>query len=319
MDARTPPWDELDEGTPRRRGSRRGALLTIGLAPWLLLGVVLLRGATGDASELTTTTATPLPVGASDASDHEDPTPSPDETPDAGDRSRDAQPPQAPLPPATDGDTTTALPGPDDTASDRAAHLADVTDGDAGAVAIAVARAWLSDEGAPDLEGPPVTPRRGSYLEHASVRRIEVIGTDLAVVTVGVLLLERDEGRYDRIRAADVLVPLTVTATAAHPAGPPWWGPRALDLTERSPVTHDDEDPTTPDRVAAALETAGYRDVAVHRVARTDDGLLQVTVEATTADGDVLDGALWLAETSDGPQVLGSPTSADARTDRSSP
>lgn len=297
-----PPWID---GEPPRPRPRRGLLLAAATLPWLVLGVVVF-GPSAAREELrdTATAVTvpgeeaPGPAGTLERPG-DDRDPSLDRDPDgaasghAGHASSD---------PAPDLGGVPGAPLPDDAPT---ARTTEVTDGDVAAVATATVRAWLSEDGSPALRVDGVTPISGHYLEHATARRIEVVGPDHAVVTVAVLLLDRDGDRWAGLRSTDVLVPVTITATDAHPAGAPWWGPRDVSLAPRPLTTVVEDDPALAAELARVLGDAGYRDVEVRQVAGADDGVLEVDLRATGPHGIELDGPLWVVRTSTGLHVLG--------------
>lgn len=174
----------------------------------------------------------------------------------------------------------------------------------AGAVALAVSRAWLTDAG-PDLALEGVEPDRRAYLEHALVRSVERVGQDLAVATVTAVLLDRDGDRYGEVRVRDLLVPLRLTDQGPRPAGAPWWAATSVELAvARAPAEPiDDADATAS--VEEALRAAGYRDVEVASLASLGPELAVVELTATTADGEPIDGEMWVAVDGRVPTPLG--------------
>jgi hypothetical protein len=272
----TPSWFDDEPDRPRRRPSRRVVVtLVAATIPWLVLVVLLLRGTPTEPPRVAATTH-PAPDAGADG---------PSDDPGArGDAAADGAPPAEPV---VEG------------AVSSSAEI-----GDASAVATAVVRAWLSDA-APDLAVAGIEPDRRAYLEHVTLQRVEVPGPDAAVATLSVVLLVRDDDRYVDAVVRRVAVPLTLSATAVHPGGAPWWLPDELDLDPAAPRLTPTDDPATDDAVHAALTRAGYEDVTIRDIGQGQGELVVATVEATTPAGDPVDGPLWLVGDPSSLTVLG--------------
>jgi hypothetical protein len=305
-----PRWFDDDE--PSGRSRRLPLLVLAAVVPWAVLAVVLVRAPGTTPTDRTHAAVTPpSPATADDQPVAPDDQPVAPETPSgttdaagddtaaAADTSADA----APLGPGAGHDHRAAE--GDDPPEVPADHPTRVAHGVAEALVVAVTRAWLSDAG-PDLHVDGVEVDRTGYLEHVAVERIELDGDDLAVATVSVIVLERDAERYTDVALRRAAVPLRVTPTTVHPAGPPWWLPTPPDLVPRPP---DTEPLADPELVAATVETltqAGYRDPAVDSLAVTGGGTLIAEVVAATPAGEQLRGPVWLRIDADGrPVVLG--------------
>jgi hypothetical protein len=302
-----PRW--LDDDTEPPSGPRRlRTLLVVAVVPWLVLGVVLLRGATVptgadgtlDAGAAPATGADPgqdvpsvggSPPGSSvppGPAPHDDHAPVSDHASAHGSDHDDADAPPAPL--ASDAGLDGRVP---------ADHPTRVAHGVAEALVVAITRAWLSDAG-PDLEVQGIEVDRSGYLEHVAVERIALEGDSLAVATVTVVVLDRDGDRYDGATVRRAAVPLRVTATTVHPAGQPWWLPAALDLTPQPPEAAAVDDAAVTLAVAEALDAAGYRDPTIGELAVADGGTVVASVTASVAEGVPVRSDVWLRLDADG-------------------
>jgi hypothetical protein len=169
-----------------------------------------------------------------------------------------------------------------------------------GPVALAVARAWLTDVG-PRLELEGIAPRDDLYLEHGVVERIEVHG-DHAVVGVLAVVLVREDERYSRVLARRIAVPVAL-GPPVRPAGAPWWlGEVDLTTVAPDPLVEED-DPEVLLELSEALATAGVLDGEVLGASRTGDGWWLTRVgDPDTPQEQV---AVWLRPTPAGPVVAG--------------
>ncbi|MEX1177378.1 MAG: hypothetical protein WEB09_02850 [Nitriliruptor sp.] len=284
---------EAEPGPPRRTR----VLLVAAVAPWLVVLLLVVRGGdrTGDGA---------IPDHASAVAGPEAPAGA------AADPLAALPDPAGRPPTVTDGATTgpagpvTADDGPEP--DQPGVELGDprLAYGVGEAVAVAVARAWLSDRG-PDLRDSGLDPQRGSYLEHVVVERIALEGPSHAVATVSAVLLEREEDRYADAVVRRLAVPLSLTPASVHPGGPPWWLPDAIDLTPVPPQLEDTGTEGLTTLVLDALTDAGYRDTTVRELATNADGLVVADVTASTALGERTEGPVWLQQDPGGIRVLG--------------
>jgi hypothetical protein len=280
-----PPWarrQENDEAAPSRRA--RPWILVAAVVPWAvvaaLVGMMVLRGQ--------------APAGDPAAHSHEEPGhQQPLDDHEDGQRREAAQEPDA-VPGgggaptntgaardanSTEGHASSPPPGAPDASPaepptggmpDPVAAGGELTSGEApaiAAVALTVARAWLTDVG-PRLEIEGVDPLTDRYLEHATVEGIERHG-DHAVAVVLAVVLTREGDHYVEARPQRLAVPLRLTGPP-RPAGTPWWlGPADLGLVEpeRSEPVAEDELVT----LAEALGQGGV-DEELLAAARTPDG-----------------------------------------------
>ncbi|MEX1162334.1 MAG: hypothetical protein WEB03_02015 [Nitriliruptor sp.] len=288
--------DEPDVPTPSRRTRW---LLVAAVAPWLVVVLVLVRSGSASPTQVAPAAIGGGPTAAS-AGGADDEHRADDDGGDGanGDTDRAVVEPQGSLLDEPASGASQDGHGATDLVTSRVAY------GVAEALAVAVTRAWLSDAG-PDLPAPGIDVRRGAYLEHVVVERIDLVDPQLAVATVSVVLLERDGDVYGAATLRRVAVPLTVTPSTVHAGGTPWWLATALDLTPVPPETGVNDDPAAPDAAVDALTAAGYRDVTVAGLAVTSTGVVVAEVTATTEAGDRIDGPVWLRSSADGLELLG--------------
>lgn len=292
-----PGWLGAEESDAAPRRPRRRLLLPVvaGL-PWLVLLALLLSGGL---SVPATSAGTSESVGPElDAAPPEEPGPAGthghDEPRDEGEPDA-TEGLDAPLgdPPAdpSSGSTPDARPvGP-------AAH-----DGGWQAMALAVARAWLTDVG-PALPIEGMTPQPDRYLEHATVERIDHDG-DRAVATVQAVVLERDGEAYAEVALRRLAVPMREHDGMPRPAGAPWWLPDPS-LEPHPPEGEPEDDPDVRLQVAEALTDAGLSDAEPREVTRIDDDWWVAEIHAELPDGRVVDGPVWLRSGPGGPIVAG--------------
>jgi hypothetical protein len=304
-----PRW--FDDDTQPPSGSRRlPTLLVAAVVPWLVLAVVLVRGAAAPTGPEGALGAGVTPTSDEDPHHHQD-------APTVGSPPPGSAVPPAPAPHddhAPGPDHTSAHGSDDDHGAVPSAPLADdahldrrvpadhptrVAQGVAEALVLAITRAWLSDAG-PDLDVPGIEVDRRGYLEHVAVERITLEGDSLAVATVTVVVLDRDGDRYGGASVRRAAVPLRVTETTVHPAGQPWWLPDALDLTPQPPEATAVDDEAVTLAVAEALDAAGYRDPSVDELAVVDGGTVLASVTASVAGGVPVRSDVWLRLETDG-------------------
>ncbi|MFN2558013.1 MAG: hypothetical protein ABR592_14325 [Nitriliruptorales bacterium] len=167
--------------------------------------------------------------------------------------------------------------------------------GDAAAVAVTVARAWLGDVG-PHLELGLGRAGTGAYVEHLAVEAVDHPAPGAAVVTLVAVLLDSEGGTYRNARVVRIGVPVRLDRAGARPAGSPWWLPTP-DLAPAIPkwIAVGEEHELT--EAGAALEAAGYRSVAVRRLDRSDSWPWRV-VALATAPGAATpsEHTVWLRE-----------------------
>ncbi|MDP8961323.1 MAG: hypothetical protein M3N32_06905 [Actinomycetota bacterium] len=151
--------------------------------------------------------------------------------------------------------------------------------GDAAAVAVAVARAWLGDVG-PPLDLGLGRAGTGAYVEHLAVEAVDHPAPGAAVVTLVAVLLDTDDGAYRSARVVRLGVPVRLDGTGAYPAGSPWWLP-APELTAAPPQWTPVEQQPELAEAGAALEAAGYRSVEVRSLERSEGWPWRVVAVAT--------------------------------------
>jgi hypothetical protein len=294
--------DELDDEPVHRRAPRRSRrLLVLAGLPWLVVLAALLLPDASDPSGQ-------LPELADAVPDHTGPDDGAGPTASAGMSSEaevvDEQPPNSTVP--SDGDAPSdGAAGSDPTPTAWEGELADelwaieypgpwrstASVEEAVALAVVVARAWLTDVD-PRLDLAGIAPAgTGRYVEHLVVEAVEVPAPQHAVVTLLAVLLEGEDELAAVVRR--LAVPLAFDADGAAPGGTPWWLP-GPSLEARPPATTTVEDPAELLTAAEALEAAGYTDVELARLERTEGAAALATVTARTPDGDPVDGTVWL-------------------------
>lgn len=157
-----------------------------------------------------------------------------------------------------------------------------------------------------ELHGPAEAggdaPAEVRYADQAVGIGIERLG-DVAVVTVTALVLEGDDRGWDRSRTARYAIALRSGPSGVDPLGGPW----ALPTPDAPPEPEPVDDESSPDRVLAALEAAGYRQISDLRLSRPAglDGVLVAAARAVAPGEDAPDAQqVWIR---DGPEaaVLG--------------
>lgn len=270
-------WDQFGHeeeavGTRSRRGR---LLLAAGTVPWVVLASLLLRSGTPEP-------AAPATVAATNAAEHpaghgEGPTEAP--TPDVT-----ATPDGAPSTEAHGGvnvEVHELAPG---MTGFRLGGRSTPGPSDAGAVALLAGREWMEGVGA-SLDGGLPRASTGAYVDHLAVEAVDFPAPGAAVATIVAVLLDVDDGEYVGARAVRAAVPVRLDAAGARPAGEPWWLP-APDLALDEPVWQEVDDPEVAAAAGEALTEAGYRDVAVRSVARTDEGWPLRAVARAVAPGE---------------------------------
>lgn len=318
MGEQLPPWVD-DESTGDDPPARRTRPWVLGLAvvPWLVvLGLVLSGGIPGGSASHdpaggpephqrpSATGEQPTAGSATDGAGQA--TSSPPSSP-----SSSPTPPVAPTP-GDDGEPAVA----DDPREPQAtvpepggrASVAAVDDGPVGAIALAVARAWLTDVG-PRLEVDGIEPHADLYLEHAAVERIERHG-DHAVVSLATVVLGRDGEAYSRVASRRLAVPVALGADP-RPAGAPWWlGEIELTATPPEPLVEVDDDQLLLS-ISESLTAAGISAGELLGAARTEDGWWLARIAAP--DEETSPTPVWLRPGPDGPVVAGLAPTTDPR------
>jgi hypothetical protein len=288
-----PSWlSEDDDAAEPTSPTRRWLLLAAATLPWLVLGGLLATGALSTGAAPSADTARVADTDpAVDAG-----TPAPSDHPAAAHEA----PPATPAPAAADD----APAGP----ADRDRLGVDLTPPAAGpsqeaaALAVVIARAWLTDVG-PRLRVEGVDPRPDQYLEQAVVESVTV-HDDLAVVGLLAVVLGRDGDHYGEVAVRRVAVPIGLTSSGPRPAGRPWWLPDP-DLRLAPPRLEVLEDPDLGVATAEVLAAHGYGDVEIVRLATHGSGLLVAELSARLDDEREVEGPVWLRMTPSGPQLVG--------------
>lgn len=255
----SPTWDFLEEA-PSQRPTRRGRLAFAAAAlPWAVLVLLLTR------------------------SFHR---PEPPSSPPPEDAEAMTVPSELP----------SSTPSMQEPASGvRFGGRVAVGPGDAAAVAVTVARAWLGDVG-PPLDAGVGRAGTGSYVEHLAVEAVDHPAPGAAVVTLVAVLLEADAGAYRSARAVRIGVPVRLARDGARPAGAPWWLP-APELAPAPPAWTPIDEQTELAEAGAALEAAGYRSVEVRSLERSEGWPWRVVAVATAPGaGAPSEHAVWLRD-----------------------
>lgn len=273
--------EEPDVRQQRSAGSERRTrrLRLLAVVPWLVVAGLL------GAGQLTSQPPSPPP---SEQDGHTSTSPVPVDT--TGSQEAAAPAPGA-LPPPAEGPLG---PGPVAIDTVRGAWRVGPEDGDAAALAVAVARAWLTGiEPRSALVGiSPVADH--TYVEHLAVEAVERPEPDAAVVTLLAVLLDRgaDDGEHT-VRISRLSVPIAFVDGRVRPAGSPWWV-RPPDLR---PVDLPREQVLEPELTLAALDAlldAGFEDPEVVSLASTPGWPWIATVTATAPDASAFEGEVWL-------------------------
>ena len=277
---RTPSADDridLDAwtGAPDAGRSPRRWLLVAAVAPWIVLVAILATGreAPSDESRENAPVA-PSAAAPSSTATAGTPTPSTAPTPAHG---ADA----APTPPGLVALGTPTGP------SSR---------GEAVGTAVVAARTWLgSRPPGPALEGLTAEPgAEDRYVEHLVVESVDHPARGAAVVTLRAIVLPVEGDAYGDAQQVRLAVPVSLDADGAALAGTPWRLPAAraaLDAPSTTPV----EDPDLLLAATDAVQLAGYRDVELAELQRTDGWAWVAHVDAVApGDDEVRRHAIWL-------------------------
>lgn len=309
-----PDWllEEPAPTEPRRRPPR---LLALAVLPWVVvLALVLPRPGTAPSpspehDQATSTLEPTQPAAPDAAADLPTPAPGdglapgPDPAPGPGDHTaRSAHDPDGAAPAIDpDAEVLWALehptsyrlrPGPEEAA----------------ALAVAVARAWLTGL-EPTLEVDGIAaPDAGRYAEHLVVEAVEPVGGDATVVTLLAVLLtpaaeHQDTGGIELRRLA---VPVATTREGTRPAGTPWWLPEPTMAVLRPSL---DAPLGAEERQEAllALERVGFAEVALDELHAVGPTVAVAAVRARTPGGEQVDGEVWLRRHLHGFAVTGAP------------
>lgn len=294
--------DWLDDevpGTVRHRGSRHRLLLVAATLPWVLVvALLLLPGRlAGDGGDDVGPSADLEPEPVDDRSLAGSERPERD-TVEATDEPADPSADQRP----------TEEPDGIDPAGPAASAASASEEGPAAALAILIARAWLTGMepllDAPGLEGP----QDARYAEHLTVEAVDRLSADTAVVTVVAILLEGEDAL-----GAEVLrlaVPIVWDDAGVRAAGTPW--PLALPDLAITPLGVEREltDPDLHLAAVGALEDAGFASVDLRRLEDSGRGPVVAHLDARAPDGTSLSGTVWLRPHADGFVVGGALGSA---------
>lgn len=177
-------------------------------------------------------------------------------------------------------------------------------------LATVVARAWATGVD-PELPVVGVDPsQQPRYAEHVTVEAVHREGELAVVVLLAVILEQFDDGMGAELRR--IAVPLVEGPEHPALAGAPWWlSPPSFAPAEV--LATPDEDPEHLRAAEDALRDAGYRDIEVHGLGRSDGWAWIVDVAAVAPGGEPVEGALWLREASHGFELAGDRTAVDER------
>ncbi len=310
-----PSWaeDDLDE-PERRRTPGRPWLLVLAVVPWLVVLGIVLTGPSGPPAPASPEVGAGAVAGGNGAGTPTTPTDghtSGGTDPDPPAPDREADPPV----PDLDADLHAHAAGPPAvTSPHRAAADAGRTPDHAGdpatvAVALLVARAWLTDVG-PRLEFANIRPHEDTYLEHGTVESVQHVGGH-AVVTISAIVLERDGDVYGHARARRLAVPIS-TGDPPRPAGEPWWlADTVLEPAEPELTGVDD-----PDVLLALGESVGSLVPEVDELVeagRTPDGWW--VVQLTTHERPEDPVRVWLPPEAERPPPASGPADTDDTAD----
>lgn len=296
------PWlDDEDEpqGSVWAGRNRLRLLVAAATLPWLVVIAVMLSPLWRGGGQA------PVPPGAVDQSGW------PIEQPAPGEH----RPAPGTTPDGQSGPAAPGLPQESDPSPGEVLGLTELRGdwrlgpevGDLGAVAMLVARGWLSGIG-PALRVDGVDPVGGAYLEQVVVEAVERPAAGAAVVSLAVVVLE-EAGDGLAARARRLAVPLSVGPDHVRPAGQPWWLP-GHDLAPVALATAPVDDHGALLAAAEAVSAAGYRDVEVVSLEQSDLWPWIARVDATTPDGLRVSGPVWLRRHLDGFVVAGTPPPA---------
>ena len=275
--ARAPRAGDLsldDWEVPRDRMPPRRWLAVAAVAPWLVVAVLLGRGMVGGSAAPTSPTVP--------ASSEAPPTPGATATP----ASTSTVTPSS-TPPAVSRTTITTTATAGTTAGDR---------GQAVGLAVAVARSWLSTHPSPlELDGIEPSPGADTrYLEHLAVESVDHPARGALVVTVRAVVLPIEGRAYGAAEVVRAAVPVRLTDTGPRPGGPPWWLPTE-DAAPAPPTTEPVDDPDLQLAAVDAVTAAGYADVQLEDLERTEGWAWVAHVRARAPGQEQADAhAVWL-------------------------
>jgi hypothetical protein len=294
-----PTWlgAEPDEDADRSERRQR-RLLVVAVAPWLIVLALVLSdrapgtpaGEPGAHAEAGTSQAGGGPAAQPDLAD---------ELSSHHQADGELPAPQAGRP---EPDARTRIPGSIFDPASSAVSSRDPDPRGAAALAIVIARAWLTDV-SPRLPLPGIEPAGGDrYAEHLVVEAVESPSSDAAVATVLAVLLEEGDPLSTRVKR--IAVPLALDPDGIRPGGQPWWLPPP-DLTVRDLRTTPVDDPVAFAAATDALTRAGYLDVVVESLSASPGWPTRAIVRAMTPDGEQVAGPIWLRRHADGYAVAG--------------
>lgn len=300
-------WIDHPDGTGRVRRARPLLLIAASL-PWLLVAGLLLlpgRGTPGqdrpavDQDRATLESLDPDP-GAPDPGAPAPVSRDPDDgDPDDGATRPSGTPPTTSAPP--DGGPGRS---PDLEVTERRGRWR-VEPGieEAAALAVVVARAWLTGL-EPVLAVDGVAPAEpDGYAEHLVVEAVEQPGTDAAVVTVVGIVLGGDDLEA---RVRRVAVPVSLRSDGPRIAGRPWELPApSLEIDEPERRRIDD-----PDERLAASEALLAAGIGEHALVALHDTPGWPVIAEVQVDGSASTSSVWLRRHLDGFVVSGTTVSA---------
>ena len=310
------PTNWIDDTSDEAPGTRRrpALLLVAASVPWLVVVALLalpgrLGGVNGAAPHdpgvsLRDAGSDDAPADAGSGDTPSDTTPAGPSPTDSGSEAGAATPP--PHQPQAPTETSPARP-PDTSETPlaltehRGRWRTEAGPEEAAALAVAVARAWLTGL-SPPLHVDGVSPEADDrYAEHVVVEAVEQPGPEAAVVTLLAVVLEGDD-LSARVRR--LAVPIAWEQGSPRPAGQPWWLPGPT-LDPLVPDTEPVDDPDEYLAVLDALAAAGLEDAEVHHLGATSGWPVVAEVTATTGGGDRIAGPVWLRRHLDGYVVAG--------------
>jgi hypothetical protein len=294
---------EHDADGDRPRGPRRW-LLPLLAVPWLVVvGLLVLPGEedTGTAAPPAEEASTVVPPGPAATTDPPSmgPVEATTDPPSTGPAEATAHPPST-GPPAADDPP--ALP---ESASVlqleelRGRWRVGPGSEEAAALAIAIARGWLTGLG-PRLALPGAAPEPDTYAEHLVVEAVEQPSERTSVVTVLAIVLTEPDDQEMTVDVRRLAVPLATDQGTPRPAGAPWLLPGPT-LTPAEVELVPVDDPAAVGAATTALAVAGLGDLEVRALASAEGW----PVIATATDGE-RDHTIWLRPHLDGFVVAGS-------------
>ena len=271
-----PDWMDApsEDGPAPNRRLRR--LLVLAAVPWVVVAG-LVFWASGDGSSSPDHT----PV-ADSGTPPSDPAGTPDAPGDAADPA-----------PSADGDVPDGSPSDEHALDEELLALAlqggwraEPGDGATVAVAVAVARAFLTGVGPTlTIDGIEAAHPDG-YAEHLTVEALERPGPGAAVVTISAVVLHA--GEEQQVRQHRLAVPVDETGGDPRPAGRPWPLP-ARQPAQATPTPTAEVDREHWPAAERALAAAGFGDAELRGLQHTDGWPVLASVR--TGQGDHV---VWL-------------------------